>query len=169
MCQLGFPRATASSTCRTFRAAVAQQKYRRSLPLPIPEIKSFSRLSGDFNMFFQSRPDAERSRPVGLLPDHFRANLRATRTAAQSPGRRSTARHLSRRKQGKTSGYMRHYRATGPFQNIDSDFSYNCLAQIPTTRRCLAFGYRRRRGRLPAYKLPCECPLSERLHSDTSR
>jgi hypothetical protein len=27
--------------------------------LPNPEIKSFSRLSGDFSMFFQSRHDAE--------------------------------------------------------------------------------------------------------------
>ena len=99
MCQLGFPRATASSTCRTFRAAVAQQKYRRSLPLPIPEIKSFSRLSGDFNMFFQSRPDAERSRPVGLLPDHFRANLRPQELPPNP--RVAAARHATFREENK--------------------------------------------------------------------
>ena len=67
MCQLGFLRGTASSTIRTFRVTVTQQKYRRSLPLPIPEIKSFSRLSADFNMFFQSRLTAERSRQDTLI------------------------------------------------------------------------------------------------------
>jgi len=54
LCQLRFPQATAPSVSGTFWVAASYQKYRRSLPLPIPEIKSFSRLRGDFNMFFQS-------------------------------------------------------------------------------------------------------------------
>jgi hypothetical protein len=159
LCQLGFPRATASSTCRTFRAAVAQQKYRRSLPLPIPEIKSFSRLSGDFNMFFQSRPDAERSRPVGLLKITLSLILGPQQLPLYS--RVAAARHPTFGEEKK--------RARAPGQNIESDFSCKSLAQIPTTRRCLAFGYRRRRGRLPAYKPPSSYLPNERLHSDTSR
>jgi hypothetical protein len=36
-------------------------KYRRSLPLTFMEIKTFSRLRGDFNMFFQSHLNTETS------------------------------------------------------------------------------------------------------------
>ena len=59
LCQLRFPQATAPSVSGNFWVAAAYQKYRRSLPLPIPEIKSFSRLRGDFNMFFQSHAVAK--------------------------------------------------------------------------------------------------------------
>src|SRR5438128_2715398 len=54
-CQLRFPHAAKSAQSIEIRLVVSWWKYGRSLPLPLLEIKTFSRLKGDFNMFFQSR------------------------------------------------------------------------------------------------------------------
>ena len=64
LCQPDFRTRRKVSNLLEFRLVDSLRKYGRSLPLPFLEIKTFSRLSGNFNMFFQSRVDAAHPRVV---------------------------------------------------------------------------------------------------------